>query len=206
MTTALSDFLPDILPLVPGCPDVFARRQLVLAARDLYEQTGAWRTDLEISTVAGTAEYALTLTAGEAASVFEVVVDGVVIEPVSLLDLGSLYHDWRNATGAPKFYFVTHDKKLRLVPIPDGVSSVVVNVVTRPTLAATDLPDGANDFHDALAHLALSRILATPGQPFSSVEAAAGYAALGASALDAIRNSAQRGNARGSVRTVPRFF
>jgi hypothetical protein len=206
MSVPFSEFLPDILVAVDGCPDVLAKRPIVLGARDLYSQSQAWRTDVTFPTVDGTSVYALPVDDGETAGVVEVFVDGKEIAAVTPIDLREEYDDWRSAVGKPLYYFLTPTKDIQLVPTPDAVSTVVVGVFARPTINATALPDDAHQHHDALVQAALSRIFAVPGKAFTSPDAAMAYAGLAAGAAETARSAVQRGNTKLSGRTYGRYF
>lgn len=170
----LTDLVPDLALMVPGCPTPTMERALREAARQFCRETYAVSEVLgPETTVAGEAEIELRgLVAGqkEVVSVLETLVDGIALPPQPL--------DWLRTTdaryqlrapGAPKATYRVGETKLALWPTPDGEYTVQFLVATSPTATASHLEDDlVNRWKGALIGGALATLCVHQGVSYSA--------------------------------------
>lgn len=177
MTTQITSWKNDIYPTI-ACPEPSLIEAVRSAVRDFCKETYLWILTLDrISVVANTQDYTLSIPTAWSGSAEIIVVDNVkykqdgqdddqfvTLDPVSenqknLHDTGN----WKERTSAtPNGWWAdVASKQLHFYYIPTAASTegVLVEVVAKPTLSATVLPDFFyNDYRDtitkgALAHL-----------------------------------------------------
>lgn len=180
--TPWSYWFPDVLPHVPGCPQVIMEHELRRAAQAFFRQTKAWRvTQAPIPVAAGTAEVSATpLAAGqELVRVDAAWYDGTRIDPVTpeMLD-AQYFDDWQARTGKPQQFLQEVPGAVRLYPIPTdpAVTGLRLRLIVAPSDAATGLPDDqAVKFKDVIQVGAKSRLMLYPGKTWTNAELAAVY-------------------------------
>ncbi len=173
---AITTLVPDVLAEIPGIPSFVAERQLLRAMRVFCEETLAWRTNIEVSTVANEATVDLEALLPATTELIDVIsmknVGGG--EPVhartySWLDQNT--NDWRGQTNiAAKWYVRDGNNTLRLSPTPASTSTglYVTRVAVKPTLAATTVDDLVlSKFGEEFIHGALSQLYLIPRKPWT---------------------------------------
>ena len=174
---AWSYWFPDLLPDVPGCPEVLAKHELLRAAQAFFQNTTAWRTNEAPRPVtAGTAEL-LAQPAGDGLDrvrIDAVWYDGKRMEPIAPETLDTQYHDdWQNHTGTPTQYLQVAHGVIRLYPVPlvDAVDGLKLRLIVMPSDTSTGLPDDmAFRFRDAILVGAKSRLMLNVGKSWSNPE------------------------------------
>ena len=184
-TVSVDQWFPDVVPAAQLCPNPIIRREIVNACRDLCDRTMLWVSKLDpIDVVADEAEYQLATSGAEIAGVDRAKFNGKTIYPVSetALDEDESQDDktsWRDkTTDIPERYFVTFEKKLRLVYIPDAnlPSGLEVWVYTIPLISATAVPTFLwENFKDMITDGAKGRLKAISDMPWSDMELAGAF-------------------------------
>ena len=184
-TVSVDQWFPDVVPAAQLCPNPIIRREIVNACRDLCDRTMLWVSKLDpIDVVADEAEYQLAASGAEIAGVDRAKFNGKTIYPVSetALDEDESQDDktfWRDkTTDIPERYFVTFEKKLRLVYIPDAnlTSGLEVWVYTIPLISATAVPAFLwENFKDMITDGAKGRLKAISDMPWSDMELAGAF-------------------------------
>jgi hypothetical protein len=168
-----ANFYDYVLPDVPGAPTAAVDLALRQAAIAFCEQSLAWRynhPDIEVTS--GTAQYAFVPPA-------EAVVHAIHYaawngdEIATRVDESNVtIYDWRNDTGTPRFVF-GGATSLTLVPTPDADGTLALEVILKPAPDATGVDDSIfNEFREAIAHGALTRLMLSPKKPYTSPQLA----------------------------------
>lgn len=197
----IDDFLPEVSPEVPGCPlpsiTIAIRNSLIEFCKDsLY-----WAVDLDpINIEAGVHTYDLDSpeTDSNIAGVLVASHDGVPLDQVSedLLDLNwpqylNLYKNvlrygisdpWRTVTSTkPCLYLLPNPRQIRLVGIPETslANGLTIKAGIKPDPTAEEVGDIIyEDYHEAIAHGALYRLLMQNGKKWTDKKSAADYKML----------------------------
>jgi hypothetical protein len=173
---------PDLLPHVPGCPQILAEHELKRAAQVLFRRTRAWRVDrAAVAVVAGQESVVIAPTdAGQELVRIEAVwYDGKPLGLVTdeVLDAGYA-DDWRTHTGTPTDYLQLVPGEIRLHPLPvsDATTGVTARLSVAPSEAATGLPDDlALKFRDEIQVGAKARLMLYPNRPWTNGDLASVY-------------------------------
>lgn len=197
-----SYWLPDLLPHVPGCPQVLAEHELRRAAQAFFRQTMAWRVvETPRAVAAGTEEVSVVPadTNLDLVRVDAVWYDGQKLEPVAPETLEEQYNDdWQNFTGTPTKYLQVVPGVIRLYPVPldSAVTGLKLRLIVTPGDTALGLPDDiAAEYRDEIHVGAKSRLMLYPGKSWSNPELAAVYG----QAFTALANQATVAAARAFV-------
>ena len=185
MAIAYETLLPEIIPMVPGCPDTLIENNIRSAVIELCEKTGVYQAELSpISTVAGTYEYTLAAPANTVVhKVMWVVHDGKDLEPISTGLLEQRLPNWRDSDnrGTPEYFIKDGQNSLWLVPVPEASqsNSTIARVQLKPTHTSTEADDYIiNDCHDAIVNGALFRLLRLPSKDWTDYSGAQVYGSL----------------------------
>lgn len=179
---AWASWFPDLLPHVPGCPQVLAEHELRRAAQVLMRRTRAWQVDVPAVAV-GAGQDVVTVAPPSAdhelVRVEAAWYDGRPLEPTTAEALDALYaDDWRAHTGTPSKYIQMVPGEIRLYPVPvaDAVTGLSVRLSVAPSETAAGLPDDiALRFRDDVQVGAKARLMLYPGRPWTNPELAAVY-------------------------------
>lgn len=184
-TVSVDLWFPDVVPAAQLCPNPIIRREIVNACRDLCERTMLWTAALDpIDVVENEPEYQLATTGADIVGADRAKFNGKTIYPTSetALDEDDTQEDqttWRDkTTDIPERYFVTFDKKIRLVYTPDAdlSSGLEVWVILSPEITAVTVPGFLwENFKDMIADGARGRLKSIPDQPWTNLETAAGF-------------------------------
>lgn len=179
---AWSYWMPDLLPHVPGCPQVLAEHELLRAAQAFFQQATAWRVDeAPVAVAAGTAEVSVAPSdAGmELVRVDALWYDGEKLDPIAPKTLDAQYaSDWQTHEGTPTSYFQVVPGVVRLYPIPiaASVTGLKRRLIVAPSDTATGLPDDlAQKYRDEIQVGAKSRLMLYPNKPWTNDGLAAVY-------------------------------
>lgn len=157
-----SAFYPDLLPVVPGCPDPLLEKQTRIAAIEFLRRTRAWVEWLDpVTSIEGLAEYDFDLPTGaDVVRVVRATLDGNPIDVVSFRD--AIYDPARQ--DMPDQGVVSRDlKTFRLgVSVAAGLP-IQIQAAMVPSRNSTGIPDDLFEkYRDDIAHGALAKILALP--------------------------------------------
>lgn len=189
MATSYETLLPDIIPVVPTCPDTLIEGQIRAAAIEFCEKTGIYQAELDaVTTVGGTYEYELEPPTGTSVhKIMWATYDGKDLEPISTSLLEQRVPDWRNSShyGDPE-YFVKQGTNFWLVPVPSATlpQSTILRVQLKPTHRSNSCDDSVmGDYRDAIVNGALYRLLRMPGREWTDYSGAQIYGSLFAEGL-----------------------
>lgn len=193
-------FLPDILPHCPGCPDLVAEEEARNAAEVFLSESFAWRQWIGgMVTVAGQTDYTPYLPAGtRIIKLHKATLDG---EP---LDVMSVNHGERG--GAYK----ANTDLTSIILGPDApVAGKTLRVLLSLSLktSATSLDDTVFDaYRLGIADGAIARICRAEGKPYSNPAKADSHEGRFQQAISTARARAARGHSSDPKRVVSQFF
>lgn len=181
---ALSEFLPYILPMVPGCSEPMAEQAIRRVARTFCRLTDIvqFTTDpIDIKT--GVATYEMDIPAGtEILSFRDAWVGTRPLKFVGTFSANTPFAQIDMVAGKkaplndPVEVFIRLPGTVVLYPTPkaDLAKGLTVTLSLQPTLSADTIPDIlANDWIEAIANGAVSRLASMPKQPFTDPAVAA---------------------------------
>lgn len=196
-----------VLPDLNDCPWPMARSRLVLAAREFYTRSLAWRHEVEpFDTQPEVAEYDVVDLAGvEVVKLLEAWFGEHALEPLSadriVEERAGLRH-----SGTPDMIALA-GCTVTLMPTPgDNVMPVRLSVALRPPLDAAGLSDALWAQHiETIAQGAKALLFAAQGKPYSDPSAAskARFEFDAGISREYWRTTKARSRGRGRVRMHP---
>lgn len=175
---SLSDFLPEVLPQVPGCLDIFAKNAVRNAAIEFCERSGVYTKLLDPMTIdAGVPDYELDMPDDTVIwKPLRVLVDGEPIEPKAPRTLDVLRPGWQAETGEVTSFHVRENRRsLRLVLTPDATvaDGLVVEASLKPSKDASSFEVSFfEEYFRIIADGALAYLLALPNKPWTNTRKA----------------------------------
>ncbi|MFN8760251.1 MAG: hypothetical protein ACK5XA_15760 [Tagaea sp.] len=198
-----------LLPELTDCPWPMAESRLILAAREFFTKSGAWRHDLEpFYSYAGIGEYeAMDIPDAEIVRVVLAFFDGNEIEPVTADQWAAIEAKPPYTAGPPKF--ISYSDELLLVsPAPqDDGKEMRATVTLRPPLNAKGLEDQLwNDYIEAIVEGAKARLYLSQGKPYTETTLAAAASSKFKDAIRTAQWKVAKGQTRGRGRVRAHFF
>mgnify|MGYP000880103119 CR=1 FL=1 len=168
-------FLRDVLPHVPGCPEPVAEHAVLRAAQEFFETTRVWKLWIpDITTVAEGTEYAMFLEPKSTLVRLErATLDG---RPIRVRTVDELPDDWTTYPQTLATGVHTSDRKtLTLLPAQAAGAVLKVEASMKPSNAATGVADDIfEQYVERIAAGAIASLKAHDGKTYSdSVGAAA---------------------------------
>ncbi len=172
-----SDFLPEVLPEVAGCPDITVERAVRDAVIEFCDKALVYTIDQDPVVVSvGLSEIDLEIPTGtRLVQVLRAQIGRVRLDRVTRDDLYNSGRDWKTERGRPLAITYETDRSIRLVPIPDErlSDSLYVRFAVTPTMASTSVPDAIGErYFREIAFGAKSLLFIMPGQPWSNPQLA----------------------------------
>ena len=181
----LNLWFPEVVPVAIQCPNPVILRHLADTCRDFCKRTMLWTKELPaIDVVANEPEYQMTYATAEIVGADRATFAGKKITAVSETaldedDTQTNVNTWRTqTTDIPERFFVTIDKKVRLVYIPDAdlTGGLVAWAILQPLITATEVPAFIwENFKDMITDGAKSRLLSIQDMPWTDMKLAAGF-------------------------------
>lgn len=203
----LDDFLPLILPYAPNAPEPIVFRCLRDAAIRFCDRTELWRSSDTITTDGLNPEPISMPPDAILAKIVTCAIDGIALDPVSIVDLSRDRPDWRTedvGTGGASWYVSPDFGTVQAVPRASG--TITVDFIAKPTVDALTLPDFLFDHYgQVLADGAAGAVLLMPGS-FSNPQLGAGLSARFENKIDGLFNAGRRGQHRAPTHTRGRYF
>lgn len=206
MTVAVSTWLKDALPRTPGAVRSVVTREFMLAVREFYEQSFAWRETVgPLSITAGDAD--ITLSPFDSDS--DVIgILGAAYNKNLLRKMPAPPVDIARESDAPSRYYVRGTDTIVMWPTPtvSADDALLVYVALTPTLTTTSLPDIASTLHrEALLDGLLGRLYAHPAKPYSNPLLAQHHMKRFRNHIGAYAAKAKMGNANAPSWCFPAF-
>jgi len=183
MAIKYETLLPEILPMVPGCPDTLVENNIRSAVVELCERASVYQAELDpVTTVSNIYEYDLEPPTGTSVQkILWVTHLGKDLEPLTTTLLEQRLPKWREQAGVPEYFVQQNSATFMLAPIPSAttVGSTIVRAVLRPTHTSTACDnDVMNDYRDTIVNGALFRLLRIPNKDWSDIQGASVYGQL----------------------------
>lgn len=161
------EFLPLIIPHLPGCPNASLKTYLALSARDFLTRTYLWQDDIDAIYLApNQVEYDLDAHA-EVEDVLAVVLEGETLERT---DFRRVPFSQRDQEGQPRMYWLYGDHSIRVFPIPDERKTMQVAAVLKPARDAAGVEDWIYEtWADVIINGAIAQLAIMPAKEWSDV-------------------------------------
>ncbi len=214
----LSVLLGYVTPHVPACPDPTIEFNLRLAAIEFCERTRCWRHLSEVTLTAETR----TLSAPAFTTVHEIeqaTFDGKPLTPISFTD--SAHEGLTGTVTESTPIYVTQVDPGQITVIPFIPGTLRVSVFLKPQHGSmfglnplNPLSDPLNvvppfmvtQHAEALAHGALARLFALPGEEWTDEARAGAYRQMFDTAIGQKMGANLRGQQRAPIRTKPQWM
>ena len=183
MAISYEALLPEILPMVPGCPDTLIENNIRAAVVELCERASVYQAELDpVTTISNLFEYDLEAPSGTSVrKILWVTHQGKDLEPTTTTLLEQRLPKWREDSGVPEYFIQQSSATFILAPIPSAtvVGSTIIRAVLRPTHTSTACDnDVMNDYRDTIINGALFRLLRIPNKDWSDLQGASVYGQL----------------------------
>lgn len=223
MSINWTNYLPEVLPEVEGCPKIQAINAIRNAAIEFCEKSRVWEYNFtsKVALVAAQASYVLVPPTGSEIVAVTYLgflpvgatksrrVDGPIGEP----EMDEKRPAWReeNSTGTTNTVdlFTQLKNTIRLVPIPvvNQSDALVVSAALKPTRASTYGDDRLYDeWLEFIAHGAKQRLMMVPKKPWSNPELAEWHRTMFRRGINRALARRQKGGGDRSLTANPRSF
>ncbi len=200
-------FLPDLLTLVPNCPDLLAYRWIREAAKMICTRTKLWREADEFPIAADSWEGICTFTDASIVEIDNAMLDGQQLKPVTNAELDEEVPDWQFSTdiGSPRF--VTQVKPDTVTVIPRASGTLQARLILAPSRTAQQLPDFLLEHHSNLVAMgAASKLLLQPKTDFENPALGGALKTEFTAELNTAASRALKGQHRAPMRVKARWF
>ena len=205
------NFLPEVLPYVPECPEPVAINAIRNAVIEFCTKSMWLVSEQTIDLFALQRDYQLSLPIEtELLRVQDAWYNHISLKPAGEEDLKRLYGlDWRVLEGRPAYYTQLLPDTLRMCPMPimDETGAVDLIVALRPIRVSTSCDVTLYDrWLEGVACGAKARLMMLPQQSYSDTQAALTNKALFNTAIGEARIERNRGMTRATLRVRPPKF
>lgn len=202
-----SVFLKDILPAVPGCPDIRAEREIVRTCIDFFRRSEVWEIDFTGGrNPTGDPSRFVTLTTGIPSNTLLFRMLNLKYDDRPLItktedQLAEMYPEYTAdiPSSLPTYYSLIDENVLVVMPAPIGVANFTIfrgRGVIVPTDANAVLPDKLYyQYEEAIVARVLSKLMTIQQQDWTNVRLGAAHGAFYEAKLDEVRKERRRRNA-----------
>ena len=190
-------FTPDIIPVVPGCPDFTIESAVRDAAIEFCAKSEVHRVDLDPATVvAGQYEYEFeTPKQTTTHSVKSVTLDGCTLKAKTRKALEQMLPNWRTERSTPLYYTTVSPRLLYIAPVPQNKVSLGlrIQVALKPTRISTVIDgDIFEDYAETIRYCAIAKLLRIPRKDWTDPRSSQEYYALYQMGLEEARIRAEQ--------------
>lgn len=202
----LQIWLKDLLPRTPGAVRRVVTRELILASREFFERSAAWRTTLgPKDMIANKKRYSLSPydAYSDIIHVLGVEMDGMPLRPLTRRPA-----DINRTMDRPTSFWLEEPDTVRLYPTPTTTveDTLTFYVALIPKESVTKLPRIARThFYEALLDGALGRLYAHPAKPYSDTQKATYHLNRFRGAIGSYAGAAKNGFTGGQSWNFPSF-
>lgn len=200
------DFYPWITAEVLGCPEPVMDLAIKSTIIDFAEKSLILQQDHDpITTIANIQDYDLEPPTDHLVTKVMKVwykgqeLDGESPDEVKTPSVYNQNSGFLVNRGDPRFYIQKDPRSISLYPIPQETArlALTMRVALKPTRSAQTFDDlFLEDYAETIAHGALTRILLSPGKPYSNEKQAVAHNGLYIAGLNVARTRAQNGHVR----------
>lgn len=207
MARNYSYFLKDILPSVPGCPDIRVEREIVRACIDFFRRSDVWEIDLiGGQNPSGTSSRFVTLTNGVPSNTLLTKVTGLKYDDRPLIpktedQIAEMYPEYTADLPAtlPTYYSLIDESVLIVLPVPVGAVNHSIfrgRGIVVPTDSNDELPDKLYyQYEEVIVARVLGKLMIMPQQDWTNAKIGAAHGAFYEGKLDEVRKERKRRNA-----------
>lgn len=195
-----SDFFPNVLPHVLGCPDPLLAQELRRAAQEFLRRTRAWKVWLDPTvTQDGAVEYDLDIPFGSV--VVRVEKASAAGAPLDVLSPGTQLGDWADGGFAGSGLLSADRATFRLGRAQQGGKTLSIQASLMPSERAVGIPNELySQYADPIGYGAKARLMAIPGQAWSNVDLASANTVMFERAVQSASVDAWRGHTNSTPR------
>lgn len=209
-TVSYTQWQPFVQVYVPDCPQALIVEAVRQACIEFCQYSRFWRKELDaFYTVATDEEYELiTPTDSTIADILVIKVNKEQLEPKTQDDLESIYSEWRDQNGKPRYFFMRDKTSIVLVPIPDAAYPVRLLVALKPTQTAQGVDSIIFEEHkEAIKFGALAYLMMMPNVTWTDQQSSVFYKQQFEEKTNKAKVKAEQGfNLRKSFRVKPNYF
>ena len=210
MSTSYEAFFSNVLPEVPGCPEITAFNAIQNAAIEFCEKSLILQVDHDpVTVLPSIVDYDLEPPTGYVVvKVMRAWLEGNELNPLSPDGVASpavynrLYSSYQSNPQVPSSFIQKDPRSVSLWPLPDKryTNGLTMRVALKPTRAAETIDDLIyEDYYEAIANGALYRLLNSQGKPYSSRDGAAIADRQFRQAINVARQRATHGHNRSTL-------
>lgn len=199
-----SEWFPDMLAHLPGCPTLSVERELRNAAIQFFEESRAWSAVMDpIRVAAGEADVELESDEPRQIDLVRLETawcDGRKLDVRSVDEMdASTRENWTERDGVPHSLIQLVSGVMFLYPTPSEAVIVTLRATLRPAATATEIPDTMMKYRETIRQGAMARLLAYPGQPWTAPDMAMVNAAAFRAGIDKANVDASRAFGRARI-------
>lgn len=204
-TVNYQEFLPEVLPFVPGCADIVAINAIRNAAIEFCADSYYWQELQDPNTVtASDLPYDIDAAMGaQCIQILDCIVNGKSIRPLRMDFMDANVINWRVLTSPEVLeYYQINPGQVCLYPIPDQAVTMQIRAAYTPLRNSTGIEQYVyQNYLEGIAAGALARLLRT-----SNPTLAATFEATFRNEKFEARVDAEKSFSRVSMRVQPRRF
>lgn len=204
------DFLPYVVPDVPGAPTPVIIHAIRNACIRFCEQSMILTRDHDpLTVIANIVDYDLEPPTGYlVVKVAKAWLDNIPLDPLSpdIIDdaavYNRLYSSYEASPSTPRRFLQKDERTISLWPMPDKkyANGLTMRVALKPTRASTTIEDVIfEDYAEVIASGALSRLMLAAEKPYTNEKMAAFHAAEFIRGVNVARTRAQHGHTRANL-------
>ena len=207
----LNIWLKDISVYAPGIHRSVLKRQLILACREFFEQSWAWRATLgPIPIVPLQPTYMLSPfnSTTDVVGVLGVWINGIPIGPLTAQPNYPPQQPPNGTVNLPFGYYMLRPDVIALAPPPNPTTASTMEVLCalKPKPTVKQVPHVATtNFYDAILAGALYRILNQPAKPYSNAPLSMYFESRFRTLIGTYAAQAKKGNNNGASWRFPYF-
>lgn len=210
MSVSYEMFFSNVLPEVPGCPEITAFNAIQNAAIEFCEKSMILQVDHDpITVVKGIVDYDLEPPSGYIiVKVMKAWLESSPLDPMApdfVTDpaiYNRLFTSYQAQPGQPSKFIQKDPRTISVWPLPDKqyANGLTMRVAIKPARAAEVIDDLIyEDYYEAIASGALARLLNSQGKPYSSRDGAAVADRQFRQAINVARQRALHGHNRAQM-------
>jgi hypothetical protein len=178
-----SALLNEVLPEVPGCPDITVQRAIRDSFVEFCDSTLCYTVDQDPQPIyAGLDVVDLEIPTGtRLVQLLRAQIGAVPLERISRDELYALHKNWKTDRGRPVAITSETDTSVRLLPTADEPisESLYLRFAVTPTRASTSIPDEIGErFYREIVAGAKSMLMLMPGKDWSNQQMGVAQRAL----------------------------
>lgn len=210
-STLYTAMVSEVLPDVPGCPNIAMVNALRTMAIEFCQRSLCWRYEHPSQTAAaGIGDYEFQVPPETVvAKLMSIWHNGVLLTPKSHDGLADMYSGWLTEEGTPRYVTQFNEREFRPVPMPDITlgNAFSLIVALKPTRDSTGIDTTIYEEHlDTLACGAKARLMEVPGKPWTNVTLSQYHRGKFEAGVLSAMNRVAMGYGRASLRVKPRSF